>query len=371
MTLIEYILTGIASFVILKNILLLILFKKNFKRVFSGDQKGDTNDHPYVSVCIAARDEKNSISTCIDSLCKQDYPSERYEIIAGNDSSTDNTLAILRKLESKTPNMSVYDITKVVTEKPGKANVLAQLSDKAHGEYFLFTDADTMLPPTWINTMVQSLQNGYGIVTGTTLLSPRTRFDHLQNIEWGIAISTIKVLSDMGVHITSMGNNMGVSRAAYEHVGGYSGIPFSLTEDFELYRHICHSGYRAFHIYQKEVLAMSRPVSDAFALLSQRKRWMFGAFRLPFPMVMILITDGMFLPVIFLFIAFNPLFGLILWVFKLCTQGLFIYHSFKRLKVKVSFKRVISYEFYQGIINLAALVYFMLPVGVAWKGRKY
>lgn len=371
MNLIEYILTGVVSLVILKNILLLILFKKNFKQVISGDRNEETYDFPFVSVFIAARDEENSISACIKSICNQDYPTERYEIIAGNDNSADDTLTILRKLESESPNLCVWDITKVVTEKPGKINVLAQLSDKAQGEYFLFTDADTMLPPAWIRTMVNVLQSGYGVVTGTTLLKPGGQFGHLQNIEWGMTISTIKVLSDMGVRTTSIGNNMGMLRTAYEYVGGYRGIPFSLTEDFELYRHICNSGYKAFHIFQKEVLAISRPVYDVYALLSQRKRWMYGAFRLPLPMLLILITDAMFLPVIFLFIVLNPVYGLFFWIFKLCAQWLFIYYSFKRMQIKVSLKHIIPYEFYQGIINLAALLYFLIPSGVAWKGRKY
>ena len=96
MNLIEYILTGVVSFVILKNILLLILFKNNFKQVISGDRNEETYDFPFVSVFIAARDEENSISACIKSICNQDYPTERYEIIAGNDNSADDTRTILR-----------------------------------------------------------------------------------------------------------------------------------------------------------------------------------------------------------------------------------------------------------------------------------
>ncbi len=371
MNLIEYVLMGIISFVILKNISLLILFKMNFKRVIPGDRNEEMYDFPFVSVFIAARDEENSISACIKSICNQDYPPERYEIIAGNDSSADDTLTILHKLELELPNLHVYDITKVVTEKPGKINVLAQLSDKAQGNYYLFTDADTVLPPTWIRTMVHTLQSGYGVVTGTTLLKTWAQFGHLQNIEWGMTISTIKVLSDIGVRTTSIGNNMGIQRAAYQKVGGYRGITFSLTEDFELYRQICNSGYQAFHIFQKEVLALSKPVYDLYALFRQRKRWMYAAFRLPLPMLLILITDAMFLPVICLFIAINPVYGLFFWLFKLCAQWLFIYHSFERLQIKISLKRIIPFEFYQGIINLAALFYFLFSSGVTWKGRKY
>ena len=46
------------------------------------------------------------------------------------------------------------------------------------------------------------------------------------------------MLAQLNIGTTCMGNNMLITREAYESVGGYRGIPFSVTEDYELYKKI-------------------------------------------------------------------------------------------------------------------------------------
>ena len=56
-----------------------------------------SQDAPPVSIIFAARDEAEKLPAAIETLLAQDYP--RFEVIAVNDRSTDETPAILRELE--------------------------------------------------------------------------------------------------------------------------------------------------------------------------------------------------------------------------------------------------------------------------------
>jgi cellulose synthase/poly-beta-1,6-N-acetylglucosamine synthase-like glycosyltransferase len=366
---ITHILVIICSVVILKDILLIVLFVFNFRSTSKG--KPIDKEFPFVSILIAARNEENNISRCVQSLRLQDYPANKYEILVGNDGSEDQTLKILRNLESITSNMSVYDIQDLIQAKPGKMNVLAQLGLSARGEILLFTDADTRVPKTWIKSMVNVLRRKTGFVTGTTLLETNSKFDKLQRTEWVHAICMMKVVSDLNIDVSSIGNNMAITKEAYDAVGGFRDIPFSITEDYEIFRQVCKKGYSSFHIFQKSVLATSIPASTFWGLLIQRKRWMTGAFKLPVLMLALLILNTLYYPLVMTLIFLDFEFGILLILSKIIVQGLLIHRAFIKLEERSNPVLLILYELYAAIVNLWAFLVFIFPIPIKWRGRKY
>src|SRR5690554_6398510 len=61
-----------------------------------------------ISVIIPARDEEGQIESCLDSILKNNYPKELYEIIVINDFSTDNTFYVAQQkinLQGKVLNL--------------------------------------------------------------------------------------------------------------------------------------------------------------------------------------------------------------------------------------------------------------------------
>lgn len=355
--------------VIIKDILLVLLFRLNFK--MGNLEADDVQEPPFVSVLIAARNEEDNIIRCVNSIRDQDYPEDKFEILVGNDRSEDDTLALLKNLEGKIPNLKVYDIEELIQKKHGKMNVLAQLGNNSSGQNLLFTDADTWLPQSWISTHVNQLKSGYSIVTGTTLLKTGSTFENVQNLEWGHAIGMMKVVSDLGNDVSSIGNNMSISREAYEAVGGFKGIPFSITEDYEIFHQITKRGFRSFHIFSQSVLAESLPVSRFWDLLIQRKRWMFGAFRLPLPMLITLIVNSIYYPLLACVFFLNVEIGVTFLIARIIIQGMFIKGVFKKLNRKARWSETIVYEFYAAIINFWAIFVFLLPIPVTWKKRRY
>ena len=68
--------------------------------------------YPFVSIVISAKNEEKHIKKLLNSLIKQSYPEEKYEIIIANDKSTDNTLKQLSDFESVINNLKIINIEK-------------------------------------------------------------------------------------------------------------------------------------------------------------------------------------------------------------------------------------------------------------------
>lgn len=100
---------------------------------------------PMISVLIPARNEAERIRKCLRSLASQSYPN--YEVIVLDDCSTDDTWNVVKDLGfSEEPGVRLQMMRGQALPKGwvGKSWACYQLSRQAQGDYFLFTDADTL-----------------------------------------------------------------------------------------------------------------------------------------------------------------------------------------------------------------------------------
>lgn len=102
---------------------------------------------PFVSVIIPVRNGEGRIEYCLDSLLKQDYPRDKYEIIIGDGMSTDNTVKIATKVGAKV--ISNHGLL-VASGRNVAMN-------SARGEILAFTDDDCILPESWLSSGVDIL----------------------------------------------------------------------------------------------------------------------------------------------------------------------------------------------------------------------
>lgn len=330
----------------------------------------DADNLPFVTILLAARNEEDHIGRCLQSLINQDYPHHLFEILVGNDSSTDRTAEVIASFQNKYPQIKSFLITQQPTHQQAKANVLLQLAQQAQGEYYFITDADMALPPTWLKGLLCAMEPNTGIVTGFTAINPISNFAKLQDIDWTFALGLIKVVSDQWRPVTSMGNNMVISKTAYQSVGGYEQIPFSITEDYELFRHVTRKGYKPINLISKEVEGVSNPQPDWRSLLKQRRRWLVGAFGLNIYMWIVLLFQAVFFPVLILLFAISPFWGLGIFASKILAQSLFIHQVLRKLGKRYSVADYLQYEVYSMLNTLALLIYSIFTK-VEWKGRKF
>jgi cellulose synthase/poly-beta-1,6-N-acetylglucosamine synthase-like glycosyltransferase len=352
--------------VILADLMLIIIW------LFPQNEKLETpsfNDYnwPKISILVAARNEEKNIGRCLKSLLELDYEADKLEILVGDDFSDDNTYSIADNILYNKVNGFVVKINSTLANQKGKANVLAQLAQKATGEFLFITDADIEVRKTWIKGMLSYYKEDTGIISGVTGIRNNIR----QHIDWIFSLAMVHCLAKLGQPVIAIGNNMMISRKAYFAIGGYESIPFSLTEDLELFKHVKKKGFKIRQIFSQKVLAFAQPVSGIVPFLQQRKRWMKGAVTLPIHVVLLLFIQAIYFPSLVGLFIYNYNLAIVIMIIKIIFQSTFILLTFKSLKLKYSFTHFVYYEFYSWLVSIGMGFFYLLPIKIKWKGRKY
>lgn len=332
------------------------------------------NELPSISILVAARNEALNIDDCMKALDALDYPEGKIEIIIGNDLSTDYTQMLIEQYIKNRPKFRLINM--VGNEHPstkGKAKVLATLAHAAKGEYFLITDADIAVNPEWAKAMVSTMiVNKADMCGGTTNIAASKPLEQYQQVDWLYFMGIIHSFASVGKNLTVVGNNMGVSAKAYKAVGGYETIPFSITEDYALFKAIKDKGFNTIQQINNQTMVYSQPLTSVKAILKQRKRWLSGGMGMPFYYHFMMFIFGAWyfaLPVLFIF---DWKLALILFIVKDFVQLFQFLQINRHLKLKVENPfAVMTYEMYLFYIIPQTAFSFLSNTPNTWKGRKY
>ena len=248
---------------------------------------------------------------------------------------------------------------------------MAHLARAASGEYFFITDADIQVSSQWVKGLLTHQQAGDGIVSGITTVEGIGWWEKFQNIEWLNALGMVKVVTDMKIPVTAIGNNMMVASAAYASTGGYENIKPSIVEDFQLTKEVIKQGYTISNVVDETVLATTVPPDSLSTFLNQRKRWMQGTFQLPFLLIFILSIQAMTIPIMIGMLFFNFKLAALYFLTKLILRIIYNSKLFKSVNQKINFVHIFLYEFYTIAITFLMMLFYLLPGEIDWKGRKY
>ena len=106
--------------------------------------------YPSISIVFATLNAGSVLENCLESIAKQNYPKDRFEVIIADGGSKDNTLAIAKKYEVKILKNPLK------TSEAGKAVCVKQ----AHGDLIAFIDSDNILPDeNWLLQMVAPFED--------------------------------------------------------------------------------------------------------------------------------------------------------------------------------------------------------------------
>jgi cellulose synthase/poly-beta-1,6-N-acetylglucosamine synthase-like glycosyltransferase len=328
-------------------------------------------NYPFISIVVAARNEEENIKRCIESLTSQSYPADKYEIWIGDDQSGDNTNSIVRELIKNNKNLFLLEIKDQWKHLQGKANVLAQVIRKTKGEYILITDADVRANPDWIKRMVLAFQDGSSLLTGATVVEGKSIMAQLQRAEWIFYVGNGHLQSQKGNPVSAIGNNMAITRKSYESVGRYENIPFSIVEDWELFKAVTSKGGSFKTLFEPSSLAFTQPIHSINTLFHQRKRWIRGVFQLPMSLSLgVLFIWNLLLFFIIIGVFFGWKIMLLLFMLKWIADIFFLNFLYKKLSLHLDLGSFL-YTPYSIIFNTLFLCFYFWPIKTNWKGRRY
>lgn len=113
---------------------------------------------PFVSVVVPVFNNAQNLERVLNSLCKQTYPSDRYEVILIDNGSSDNPKVIAEKY-----SVLYIEEHQFLSSPYSARNRGIEL---AKGEIIALIDTTCAVVPEWITAGVESLQNGYDLVGG-------------------------------------------------------------------------------------------------------------------------------------------------------------------------------------------------------------
>ncbi len=173
-----------------------------------------------ISVVVPAYNEEENITACLESLNRQTLPRTEYEIIVVDGNSKDRTRELAAPLA---------DLVFIQTsERVGGARNDGAM--RAKGEIVAFTDADSIIPPDWLERIRDDFA-GYHPVQLYGTVYPRE-----EGLSYRVSLALANTFSWIGYHMGilyySLGCNTVVDRAAFIRAGMYRSM--DAGEDIEI-----------------------------------------------------------------------------------------------------------------------------------------
>lgn len=342
---------------------LMVLAKEN-----SSAKHREWKNYPFISIVIALRNEESNVKSLCQSLKDLSYDPGKFEILFGDDDSDDATIDLLEKY--KPVNGSIYAFGSEDTGHFGKQKILSKLTEKAKGEYLLFTDADMQFEQDWIQGMLSRLSDDREMVVGLTKVAGNSWLEVFKNLDWLFNEWIVKWFTRLGIYLTAWGNNMMIAKTTYESIGGHAALDSTVVEDVGLLRALVSQYGKLVINTQVSAVATTRAVSDFQTLFHQRKRWMNGLVGLN-PMVILAgMVKMLFWPAVIL-LSWNHVYWMIVGVLAICFKWISIKNLSKRTKSRFYFVQLLVFEVYDFVFYLFTFAFYLLPIKMRWKDRKY
>ncbi len=258
------------------------------------------NQSTKLSIIIPARNEEQNIENCLQSILQNNYPSHLFEIIVVDDHSEDYTANIVRKYEQQ--NVKLISLNNFVTEKINsyKKKAIEVAIAQANGTLIITTDADCIVPNTWLKTIATFYEEKKPAFIASPVLI---------DIGWSliqvfqsIDFMTLQGITAAVVHKKKMtmcnGANMAYEKNAFYEVGGFTGIDNIASGDDMLLMHKIYKRYpdRVLFLKSNNAIVKTEPVKTIKQFFNQRIRWASKADKY---------DDKRILPVLILVYFFN------------------------------------------------------------------
>jgi 1,2-diacylglycerol 3-beta-glucosyltransferase len=236
----------------------------------------DLVDAPQVSLLVAAKNEEYVIANLIEQLCSLEYPSDKYEVWAIDDRSTDNTPVILDKLAQKYPQLKV--VHRAANAGGGKSGALNEVLPHTQGEIIGVFDADAKVTPDLLRRVTPMFaETKMGAVQVRKAIANFSENFWTKGQEAEMALDSY--IQQQRIAINGIGelrgNGQFVRRAALQSCGCWN--EETITDDLDLTIRLHLDNWKIGFLLTPPV--KEEGVTKASSLWHQRNRWAEGGYQ--------------------------------------------------------------------------------------------
>lgn len=227
---------------------------------------------PSVSIIVAIRNEAQHIDALVNNLLSQYFAPPHVEIILVNDHSTDDSLAIARKIVH--PWVRVYDLP---AELSGKKAAINTGIHHAGGDLIITTDADCHHQPLWLNSIVEFYRNTSAkfIAAPVKMVSGNTLLGIFQQLDFMILQGITGAAVHSKLHCMCNGANLAYEKSAFHEVNGFEGIDHIPSGDDMLLMYKIFRKYPdgVFYLKNRSAIVTTKAEASWNKFFHQRLRW--------------------------------------------------------------------------------------------------
>lgn len=230
-----------------------------------------------VSVVISARNEEKNLMEHIPAIMDQNH--KEFEVIVVNDSSWDDTEAILKALHVRFPNMHIIHLDEEKQNMQGKKFALTLGIKAAKYEHIVLTDADCMpLSNEWLSRMVAPMKDKTQLTLGFSgyikhkgWLNKLIRFDTMM-----IGLQYLGI-AKAGSPYMGVGRNLAYTKDLFFSVGGFKSHYSLSSGDDDLFVNQVATPMNTAVVISPEAQTASEPKKNWKDWLTQKRRHLITA----------------------------------------------------------------------------------------------
>ena len=348
---------------------------------------------PSLTIVVPARNEEAEIEPALRSLLQLNYP--RFEVVALNDRSTDQTGAIMERIAAEPAAQGRLRVIHVRDLPPGwlgkvHAMWLGSQRDaaqenaargnavrQAQSKWLLFTDADCVFQTDCLRRAIH-----YAITTATDhlVLFPTAHMKTLgermmigfPQVMAGFAMRPWKVRDPKSRDYIGVGAFNLIRRPAYEAIGTYEALRLEVVDDIKLGESIKKAGLRQDVVFGRDLVSLRWAVGAAGVVANLEKNlFAFLRFRVSLVLAVCAVT---------FFLCVCPFLGLLLapgWArapFAVAVAMIALVYTLTGRYMASSPWMFLTCPIAALVFGFATLQSAFMAVrdgGITWRGTKY
>ena len=258
---------------------LILLYRRWFVKL-SPFVAAPSSSYTYFSIIIPARNEEENIGTCLRSIFQNQYPQDCFEVCVIDDFSTDKTAEVISVLQSEYRNLHLISLKEILGDSrinSYKKKAIELAIEKASGEWIITTDADCVVPDTWLSNFNDCIQQNKPVFVAApvSFIRQHSFVSIFQSLDFmslqGITAASVSA----GFHSMCNGANLAYEKEAFYAVNGFRGIDNIASGDDMLLMHKINKQFpnRTGYLFHPDSIVQTQPVDSWKSFINQRIRW--------------------------------------------------------------------------------------------------
>jgi cellulose synthase/poly-beta-1,6-N-acetylglucosamine synthase-like glycosyltransferase len=258
---------------------LMLWYSLGWKRLRSFIPETKTPGTTSVTVIIPARNEAKNLPDLLHALKLQTYDPKLLEVIIIDDFSTDNTAGIISS--SDAPNIHLLRLSDHLDKEERlnsyKKKAIEIAIARSTGELIVTTDADCVMGPKWIETLVHfyELHQPKFIAAPVSFYKEHNLFKRLQSLDFMTMQGITGAVAQSTSGTMCNGANLAYEKRAFYEVGGFKGIDNIASGDDMLLMYKIYSAYpdKVKYLKCEDAVVRTLAVDTISDFMNQRIRW--------------------------------------------------------------------------------------------------